>query len=87
MASRFILWLLVVALCGFGLVMVVSAAPSTDPRTGEITNSFMWKQVAAMLAGFVAALFYLLVVGVDRLKRWWMVVAVMAVETVAVINN
>ena len=38
-----------------------------NPTTGEVTNAFMWKQLAAMMGGLVAALFYLGVVGVDRL--------------------
>ncbi len=85
MIARFLLWFLVIALCGFGLIMVVSATGTLGAAPGETTTAFLWKQIAAMLAGFIGALVYLHVVGVDRLKRWWMVAGIVAVTAATLV--
>ena len=66
-ALRFQLWLIVAALCGFGLVMIASTTGMMTRTEGAVTFRFVTVQAAAMGIGIVAALVIGLL-GADRLR-------------------
>ena len=70
MTLRLMLWMTVAILCGFGLVVVVSATAGMTGQaaTGTVTYSFLWKQLLAMSGGIFGAVAVSWWIGTDRLR-------------------
>ena len=70
MSLRLMLWMTVAILCGFGLVVVVSATAGMtgSNATGTVTYAFLWKQMLAMAGGIAGAVAISWWVGTDRLR-------------------
>ena len=80
MISRSLLWILVTALCAFGLVMISS---TTGMMVGKdaaqvVTYKKILVQAIAMFGGLAAAVIISRYVGAERLNRTWLVATIVA---------
>lgn len=70
---RLQLWLVVIVLCGFGLVMIASTTSGMSGKDGTMLNyGFLVKQALALVVG-VAAAVCISCLGTERLRQRWMV--------------
>jgi cell division protein FtsW len=76
------LWILVLLLCGFGLVMVASTTAGMNGRQAALNSlnyGFLVKQALALVVGLAVAV-SLSCFGSRRLRQWWVVALISVVS-------